>query len=245
MGKIAEAVTLGAALVLTPPVFAGHMQQHTSDYRLSQCWNRVVVIRDRMRPGIRKMFSTGRNIPVYVTRELMLNAYADGTAIVFSPTMCEALPEDDQLALVVGHEIAHNLLGHYEEMLTGQLAGSVAEAILTGVTGVYLGGAGTTIGTIAFSKDREREADYYGLYLAAYAGYDISDAPELWRTLAHESGGGSGGLTHPSFPERSARAMLVVVEVAHKERDGKPLLPDAPPKALEPTLSPPVGAPDK
>ena len=80
-------------------------------------------------------------------------------------------------------------------------------------------------------KDREREADYYGLYLAAYGGFDIDGAPELWRTFALETGGGSGGLTHPSSPERSARAMLVVVDVAHKKRDAKPLLPDELPAA--------------
>lgn len=128
----------------------------------------------------------------------MLNAYADGYAIVFSPVICEALRDDDLLAIVVGHEVAHNLLGHYKDGLAG-------------------------------SKDREREADYYGLYLAAHAGYDISLAPELFRAFGHATGGGSGGFTHPSWPERSARAMLVIVEVIHKKRDKRAILPDGSP----------------
>jgi len=77
-----------------------------------------------------------------------------------------------------------------------------------------------SVGMAADSDDR------CGLYLAAYAGCNIDGAPELWRTFALGTGGGSGGLTHPSSPERCARAMLVVVDVAHKKRDAKPLLPD-------------------
>jgi len=198
----------------------------TSKYRISHCKKRVEAIRDRMGPGMEVMFSNARRMPVYVTKTLMLNAYADGHAITFSPTICETFPDDDQFSVIVGHEIAHNLLGHYQEAVTGQVLGSIGESVFAGLTGIGLGGAGGRAGVMAFSKDREREADYYGLYLAAYAGYDIDGAPELWRTFALETGGGSGGLTHPSSPERSARAMLVVVDVAHKKRDAKPLLPD-------------------
>ena len=186
----------------------------------------ISYFRDRMRPGMQAMFSSTARMPVYVTKTLMLNAYADGHAITFSPTICVTFRDDDQFSIIVGHEIAHNLLGHYSEAVTGQVLGSIGESVFGGLTGIGLGGAGSSLGVIAFSKDREREADYYGLYLAAYAGYDINGAPELWRTFALETGGGSGGLTHPSSPERSARAMLVVVDVTHKKRDAKPLLPD-------------------
>lgn len=218
------------ALILTLPVPAdSRYEKHTSKYRLSQCRERVSEIRDRMRAGMEAIFGQSPPMPVYVTKKLMLNAYADGNAITFSPVICEVFPGDDEFSIIVGHEIAHNLLGHYEEAITGVLAGAAAESIFGGLTGISLGGMGANAGAVAFSKDREREADYYGLYLAAYAGYDISVAPDLWRALAHDSGGGSGGLTHPSSPERAARAMLVVVDVAHKRRDNRSLLPDNPP----------------
>ena len=153
------------ALVVALPVLAeSRYEKHTSKYRLSQCRDRVKAIRDRMRPGMQAIFSRSPRMPVYVTKKLMLNAYADGSAITFSPVLCEALPGDEQLAIIVGHEIAHNLLGHYKKGLAGR-------------------------------KDQEREADYYGLYLAAYAGYDISSAPELFRALDHATGGGSGNIT--------------------------------------------------
>ena len=115
-----------------------------------------------------------------------------------------------------------------------KIAWSATEYAFKCWTGIGLFGIGGTIGVIAFSKDCEREADYYGLYLAAYSGFDISDAPDLCRTFALKTGGGSGGVTHPSSPERSARSMLVVVDVAHKKRDKRALLPDELP-ALENT----------
>lgn len=228
-------------LVAFPLLAESRYEKHTSKYRLSQCRERVASIRDRMRPGMQAIFSQSPRMPVYVTKKLMLNAYADGTAITFSPVVCEVFSDDDELAVIVGHEIAHNLLGHYEEALTGMVTGAVAESIFGGVTGISLGGAGANAGVVAFSKEREREADYYGLYLAAFAGYDIGKAPDLWRALGHESGGGSGGLTHPSHPERAARAMLVVVDVAHKKRDKRPLLPDNRPETAVPAAD--VSAP--
>lgn len=215
-----------ALLLALPGQAQTRYEKLTSKYRISQCKHRVEAIRDRMRPGMQAIFSAEPRMPVYVTKTLMLNAYADGHAITFSPIICEAFPNDDKFSIIVGHEIAHNLLGHYAEMLNGMLGGAIAESVIGGLTGIGLGGAGANIGATVFSKDREREADYYGLYLAAYAGYEISGAPELWREFALQTGGGSGGLTHPSSPERSARAMLVVVDVAHKKRDAMPLLPD-------------------
>ncbi len=215
-----------ACLLALPGHAQSRYEKLTSKYRLSHCKERVETIRDRMRPAMRAVFATAPKMPVHVTKKLELNAHADGHAIIFSPTICEALPDDDQFSIIVGHEIAHNLLGHYSEALTGHIIGSSAESVFTSLTGIPLFGVGGTIGVIAFSKDREREADYHGLYLAAYSGYDISDAPDLWRTLTLKTGGGSGGVTHPSHPERSARAMLVVVDVAHKKRDKRALLPD-------------------
>lgn len=113
-------------------------EKHTSKYRLSQCRERVTGIRDRMRPGMQAIFGQAPRIPVYVTKKLMLNAYADGNAITFSPVICEVFPDDDEFSIIVGHEIAHNLLGHYEEAITGVLAGYAAAGEVRGraATGV-------------------------------------------------------------------------------------------------------------
>jgi hypothetical protein len=59
--------------------------------------------------------------------------------------------------------------------------------------------------------------------------------------FAHGSGG-SGGLTHPSSPERAARAMLVVVDLEHRKRDKRPLLPDNPTVPLQSAEDGPASA---
>ena len=118
--------------------------------------------------------------------------------------------------------------------LTVMMAGRAAESLFKSATGISLYGMGGRIGAIAFSKDYEREADYYGLYLAAYANYDISDAPDFWRRFSPKAG--SWSWTHPTHPERSARAMLVVVDVEHKKRDLRDLVPDKPPPLENTTI---------
>jgi beta-barrel assembly-enhancing protease len=112
----------------------------------------------------------------------MLNA--DGDAITFSPAMCEALRDDNSLSIIVGHEIAHNLVGHYDEAMAGNVGGMVAEWVIGTLTGFYLGGTAANAGAMAC---KQREVDYYGLCLSAYAGYDISAAPEMWWAFAHAS----------------------------------------------------------
>ena len=221
-----------ACLLALPGHAQSRYEKLTTKYRLSHCRERVETIRDRMRPGMRAIFTTEPGMPVKITKKLVMNAYADGHAIIFSPTICEAIPDDDEFSIIVGHEIAHNLLGHYAEAVAGQLIGKSLESVLKSVTGYGLYGAGGKIGVIAFSKDREREADYYGLYLAAYANYDISDAPDFWRRFSPKAG--SWSWTHPTHPERSARAMLVVVDVEHKKRDLRDLVPDKPPPRENP-----------
>ena len=110
-----------AGVLALPGYTQTRYEKLTSKYRLSHCKERVETIRDRMRPGMKAIFSTAPEIPVHVTKKLEMNAYADGYAIIFSPTICEGIPKDDDFAIIVGHEIAHNLLGHYAEALAWAL----------------------------------------------------------------------------------------------------------------------------
>lgn len=224
-----------ACVLALPGYTQSRYEKLTSKYRLSHCKEEVETIRDRMRPAVRAIFSTSRKVPVKITKKLKIRAYTDGRAIFISPTFCELVPNDDEFSIVVGHEIAHILLRHIPKAMATQMAGRPAESLFESVTGFSLYGMGGRIGAIAFSKDHEREADYYGLYLAAYANYDISDAPDFWRRFSPKAG--SWSWTHPTHPERSARAMLVVVDVEHKKRDLRDLVPDKPPPRENPTFT--------
>ena len=120
---------------------------------------------------------------------------------------------DEELAAVMGHEIAHALREHARERMGRQQATSaaatVAEIGIEIFTGVRLGGLTNSFGQAMFvlpnSRENEQEADRIGVELAARAGYDPRAAISLWEKMAKVSGGGAPPQwlsTHPSHETR-------------------------------------------
>jgi predicted Zn-dependent protease len=119
---------------------------------------------------------------------------------------------DDEIAAVMGHEIAHALREHGRDRqskatatgLVSQLGGAAVSAWL----GVDVRGAVNTVGQLAvlkFSRDEEREADLVGLDIAARSGYDPRAGIALWNKMAvlNQSGAPIELLsTHPGGSER-------------------------------------------
>jgi predicted Zn-dependent protease len=119
---------------------------------------------------------------------------------------------DDELAAVMGHEIAHALREHARERMGRQQATAVGSAVGSAVleifTGVSLGQLGDTFAQAMFvlpnSRENEQEADRIGVELAARAGYDPRAAVSLWQKMAAVSGGQPPQWlsTHPSHETR-------------------------------------------
>ena len=117
---------------------------------------------------------------------------------------------DDELAAVMGHEIAHALREHGRERASQQ----AAQNLVLGVGGALLGigGAGTSLAQIVAdvtyglpnSREFEREADRIGVELAARAGYDPRAAVTLWQKMSQAGGGRTPQFlsTHPSAGSR-------------------------------------------
>ncbi len=139
-----------------------------------------------------------------------LNASADGQRVFISTAMVSFADTDARLALVLGHELAHDLLHHHQRLDHAGFA--------RGVLGVF----GSTPSSLVLT---EKEADYVGLYLAARAGYDISEAPDYWRSFP-ASVEVTLDWTHPSITERIAALTATRDEIDHKRAAGAPLLPD-------------------
>lgn len=158
-----------------------------------------------------------------------INAFSDGKMIIFTNGLVRIAESNDELAFVVAHEIAHNVLGHVRKKRANIAIGSVFDVLLLATTGIYAGGIFGKIGGAAFSKGFEFEADYAGLYIAARAGYDITSAPNFFRRMAAEhpkSMEKSFSASHPSSPERFVAMEKAVQEIKEKEQLGKPLIPD-------------------
>lgn len=175
------------------------------------------------------------SFPVLMQTSDSVNAFADGRRVVISSGMMKFVESEDELALVVGHEMAHNVLEHVQKQqgnyvlgrLLGLLvdAGAAAAGVNTGRTGEAMGAA---LGATLASKGFEAESDYMGAYLAARSGYPISGAPMLWRRMAVEHPSSiQGGFmaSHPSTPERFIALEQTVAEIERRLAAGEELEP--------------------
>lgn len=169
----------------------------------------------------------------HVTEEGELNAYADGKAVYITTTMMR-FADDEELAVIVGHEIAHNAMDHLDakrsNAIGGALLGAIADIAMAGAgvnTGGYYTSQGAQTGALAFSQDFEREADYVGLYLMALAEYPFDEAATFWRHMAIAAPGSiTMARTHPTTAERFVRLEQTVAEIRAKLESGEPLRPN-------------------
>jgi predicted Zn-dependent protease len=102
---------------------------------------------------------------------------------------------DDQLATVLSHEIAHALAHHSSERIARQRQSG--------------GGILAALGNLHFSREQESEADHIGVFLMTFAGYDPHQAVVFWKRMAqrmaHEAQPPAWLSDHPSDAERIAK----------------------------------------
>jgi predicted Zn-dependent protease len=149
---------------------------------------------------------------VNVIRSDSVNAWCmpGGKIAVYTGLIDKLALNDDEIAAVMGHEIAHALREHARERASEQVT---AGLLIQGGAAVLGAGAGTidmaklayqvTLG-LPNSRLHESEADRMGVELAARAGYDPRAAITLWQKMARADGGkGPEWLsTHPSADTR-------------------------------------------
>ena len=141
-----------------------------------------------------------------------INAFVmPGGKIVFYTGILDQLQlTDDEIAMVMGHEMAHALREHARERLaksqvTGMGLSLGAQLLGLGDMGNLAANLGTELLTLQYSRSDESEADLVGLEIAARAGYDPKAAITLWQKMAKATGdkGGMAFLSsHPSGPNR-------------------------------------------
>lgn len=144
------------------------------------------------------------------THDQKINAFAAPGRVILTSRLVSFCLNDDELALVVGHELAHHVFGHLVRGAGYRRLGGLAGKVWS------LGGAfaTSTIGKLAnlrtafwlkdtappsvrdavvsvFSREDEREADLYGMWFAYQAGYDIERGLAVWERL--------GAISHDPF----------------------------------------------
>jgi Zn-dependent protease with chaperone function len=143
-----------------------------------------------------------------------INAFCmPGGKIAFYTGILDKLQlSDDEVAMVMGHEVAHALREHAREQLakrtgTGLALSIGAQLLGLGQMGDLAARGATQLLSLQFSRTDESEADLVGLELAARAGYDPRASVTLWQKMGKASDSSpSGSLsflsTHPSGPDR-------------------------------------------
>lgn len=152
------------------------------------------------------------NWEVNVLKSSEVNAWCmpGGKIAVYTGLIQKLQATDDELAAVMGHEIAHALREHARERASEQAVAGLGISILSAVAGVgdvgqkgmeyaYMGLLG-----LPNSRNHETEADRIGVELAARAGYDPRAAVTLWQKMEKLGGGGVPTFlsTHPAPQER-------------------------------------------
>ncbi len=171
---------------------------------------RVRTIIDRLVPPYRRT----SEFRAYVIENSAWNAMAAPNGSVFVFTGLLDAMDDDELAIIVGHELAHTTYEHSRRQFKRSLWTNLGLAAVLAVAeggssrgaandcerpggrsdvGPSLLSTGAELGALAFtnrySRQHEDQADRVGLRYTYEAGYDVIKAPELWRKFGRKHGG--------------------------------------------------------
>ena len=157
---------------------------------------------DRVRGIMLKLlppYVSANDVRVHVVETKEWNASAMGNGAVWVYTGLLNDMDDDEIAIILGHELAHYTHEHsrrgMKKSMWGQLAG-LAGAIGAGAIqndgASSVAGLGASLGLSAwqsgYSRDMEDQADRVGLRYAYEAGFDVSKGPALWNKFRKKYG---------------------------------------------------------
>lgn len=145
--------------------------------------------------------------------EKTVNAWcmAGGRMAIYTGLLSQVDPTDDELAQVLGHEIAHALANHTAEKMSVAMASQVGVMVIGAASdrpGVAMGAAAAAAALaiqLPNSRTAESEADRIGMELAARAGYAPEAAVSLWEKMGRVGGGKRPPEFLSTHPDPSSR----------------------------------------
>ena len=155
-----------------------------------------------------------------------INAFClPGGKVVVYTGILQMAKNDDQLATVISHEIAHALARHGAERMSSSMVQQglqVVGNIALGVTAPQYQnlfnqtyGVGTQLGVmLPYGRMQESEADEIGIYLMSQAGYNVNEALKFWENMSEGKKEGSDFFsTHPSSTNRISDIQKVIAKL--------------------------------
>ena len=168
------------------------------------------------------------NYPILLVQNDSVNAFANGSQIGITTGMIRFAQKDEQLGLVIAHELGHNIMDHISKLRTNSLLGTIVD-LAAAYYGVNTQGIFGQAGARMYSQEFEAEADYVGIYYMERAGYSIDNVADFWRDMAVEHPGSinqSHASTHPATPERFLEINAAIEEIKEKKRLNQQLIPN-------------------
>lgn len=176
---------------------------------------RLFAITNRIKPHTATFRSDAPNWKweTNIISDKQLNAFCmpGGKIMFYSGLINELKLTDDEIAIVLGHEVAHALREHSREQVSQAMVANTTINVGVALLGLG-GGAADLVGSAyqalvatKFSRADETEADQIGLELSARAGYDPRAGVSLWQKMMNgKSGQGSPELlsSHPADATR-------------------------------------------
>lgn len=189
--------------------------------RLRAIANRLIPFTAQWNPDARKW-----KWEVNLIGSNQLNAWCmPGGKIAFYTGILEQLQlNDDEVAMIMGHEMAHALREHARERLAKSKATGLGLSVASQLLGLgQLGDAAANLGTqllsLKYSRDDETEADLVGLEIAARGGFKPEASVQLWKKMLSATGGSKGQpgflSTHPSGNNRIQELEANLPKVSH------------------------------
>lgn len=189
--------------------------------RLRAIANRLIPYTAQWNPESRKW-----KWEVNLIGSKQLNAWCmPGGKIAFYTGILDQLQlTDDEVAMIMGHEMAHALREHARERLAKSKATSLGLSVASQLLGLgQLGDAAANVGTqlltLKYSRDDETEADLVGLEIAARGGFKPEASVQLWKKMLSATGGNKGQpgflSTHPSGNNRIQELEANLPKVVH------------------------------
>ena len=180
---------------------------------------RVTAIASRLAPQTRtfRPDAPGWRWEVNVITSNQINAFCmpGGKIMVYTGLARQLNLSDDELAVVIGHEMSHALREHSREQVSQAIAAQSAIGIGAALLGLGQGAA--DIGNVGyqaliatqFSRTDENEADRMGLELMARAGYDPRAGVTLWQKMIAATGGAQPPAFLSSHPTDASRVQAI------------------------------------
>ncbi|MGH8490378.1 MAG: M48 family metallopeptidase [Gammaproteobacteria bacterium] len=158
--------------------------------------------------AITRTVGAGQRWEVLVFENKEVNAFAlPGGKIGVYTGLLKVTENRDQLAAVIGHEVAHVIAGHSAARVSNDLAASLGASVLGNTTGIdpqLIGVGANLLVLLPYSRGDESEADVLGLQYMAQAGFDPREAPKLWVNMSRQGGAAPPQIlsSHPSNDTR-------------------------------------------